>query len=390
MVHEIRERIERFQALMRGQGVVGALIVQKVDLYYLSMIDQDDYLWIPASDQPLLMVRKNMKCALTNAAIEKVVPLESLSQLPNYLNRCVGSKTGTLGLEMDVLPTNFYLTFQSLFPEKQVVDISPLIRKMRMFKSSYEIFCIKRAAKMADRLYERIPEFIHVSETEMELAAKAEAFYRKEGHPGLTPMRTFNMYSHYGLIMAGPSSTIPGNYPGPASGSGPGPYLSHGSGFNRIRKHEPILVDYASNVEGYLSDQTRIFSIGSLNEKFYRAHSVMLEVQETLAREGRPGVRAKDLYDLAVKIVKKAGLLEGFMGYPEPVPFVAHGIGLEMDEWPVIGKNSDHVLQERMVVAMEPKFIFPGEGIVGIENTFAITEKGMEKLNRFPEEIVVC
>ena len=390
MVHEIRERIERFQALMRGQGVVGALIVQKVDLYYLSMIDQDAYLWIPASDQPLLMVRKNMKCALTNAAIEKVVPLESLSQLPNYLNRCVGSKTGTLGLEMDVLPTNFYLTFQSLFPEKQVVDISPLIRKMRMFKSSYEIFCIKRAAKMADRLYERIPEFIHVSETEMELAAKAEAFYRKEGHPGLTPMRTFNMDSHYGLIMAGPSSTIPGNYPGPASGSGPGPYLSHGSGFNRIRKHEPILVDYASNVEGYLSDQTRIFSIGSLNEKFYRAHSVMLEVQETLAREGRPGVRAKDLYDLAVKIVKKAGLLEGFMGYPEPVPFVAHGIGLEMDEWPVIGKNSDHVLQERMVVAMEPKFIFPGEGIVGIENTFAITEKGMEKLNRFPEEIVVC
>lgn len=375
---------------MRGQGVVGALIVQKVDLYYLSMIDQDAYLWIPASDQPLLMVRKNMKCALTNAAIEKVVPLESLSQLPNYLNRCVGSKTGTLGLEMDVLPTNFYLTFQSLFPEKQVVDISPLIRKMRMFKSSYEIFCIKRAAKMADRLYERIPEFIHVSETEMELAAKAEAFYRKEGHPGLTPMRTFNMDSHYGLIMAGPSSTIPGNYPGPASGSGPGPYLSHGSGFNRIRKHEPILVDYASNVEGYLSDQTRIFSIGSLNEKFYRAHSVMLEVQETLAREGRPGVRAKDLYDLALKIVKKAGLLEGFMGYPEPVPFVAHGIGLEMDEWPVIGKNSDHILQERMVVAMEPKFIFPGEGIVGIENTFAITEKGMEKLNRFPEEIVVC
>ena len=101
-------------------------------------------------------------------------------------------------------------------------------------------------------------------------------------------------------------------------------------------------------------------------------------------------MRAKDLYDLAVKIVKKAGLLEGFMGYPEPVPFVAHGIGLEMDEWPVIGKNSDHILQERMVVAMEPKFLFPGEGIVGIENTFAITEKGMEKLNRFPEEIVVC
>ena len=102
-----------------------------------------------------------------------------------------------------------------------------------------------------------------------------------------------------------------------------------------------------------------------------------------------PGAKAEDLYDLALGIVEKAGLSEGFMGYPEPVSFVGHGLGLELDEWPILGKHSDHILEAGMMIAMEPKTIFPGEGVVGIENTFVVTEEGMEKLNHFPDEIVV-
>jgi len=390
MVHEINERIERFQALMKSQGMNGALIVQNAALYYLTLTYGNAYLWIPASDQPLLMVLPSIKRVPADALIEQTVYLESLSQLPDYLNRHVGSKTGNLGIEMDIIPTNLYLSLQDLFPEKEIMDISPLIRHVRMIKSSYEISLIQKAAEMADRLFEHIPAFIQKSKTEIDLAAMAEAFYRKEGHPGLTPYRSFNMEGHYGLIIAGSTATVPGNSSGPAAGTGLGPYLSQGSGFTRIRKHEPILVDYASNVEGYLSDQTRIFSIGKLHERYYQAYSVMLEVQESIVREGKPGVRAGDLYDLAIRTVEKAGLAEGFMGYPDPVPFVAHGVGLEMDEWPLISKNSDHVLQEGMVFALEPKYTFPGEGIVGIENTFVMTRKGMEKLNQFPEDMVVC
>ncbi|MFH1351141.1 MAG: Xaa-Pro peptidase family protein [Pseudomonadota bacterium] len=390
LVQEIQNRIERFQALMKKQDFDGALIIQKVDLYYLTGTDQDAHLWVPASGQPLLMVRKSMERALADAALEQIVPLNRFSQLPDYINSYGGKSSGTMGLEMDVLPVKNYLTYLGLFPDKEMVDISSLIREARMIKSPFEISCIRKAAKMADRLYEKIPEFIHQSETEIQLASKAEAFYRNEGHPGMTRMRTFNMETIYGHIMAGPSSTLPGTSPGPTAGSGPGPFFSQGSGFNRIIKHEPIIVDYASSVDGYLSDQSRIFSIGKLCEKFYRAHDVMLEVQDTLAQEGRPGVRAKELYTLAINIIEKAGLSEGFMGFPLPVPFVAHGIGLEMDEWPLISKDSDQILQQGMVISMEPKFVFPEEGVVGIENTLVITEHGMEKLNRFPDDIVIC
>jgi Xaa-Pro aminopeptidase len=165
--------------------------------------------------------------------------------------------------------------------------------------------------------------------------------------------------------------------------------MSHGAGFARIKPHEPILFDYSSNVEGYISDQSRIYSIGPLSEKFRRAHRVMIDVQQAVAQTGLPGVRCADLYALALEIAEKAGLSQGFMGYPPPVPFVGHGLGLELDEWPLIGKNSDHILEEGMAIALEPKFILVGEGVVGVENTFVVTEAGMEKLSRFPDDIVI-
>ena len=77
------------------------------------------------------------------------------------------------------------------------------------------------------------------------------------------------------------------------------------------------------------------------------------------------------------------------MGYPQPVTFVGHGIGLELDELPVIGRKSPHVLKEGMVIALEPKFILPGEGLAGIENSFVVTEKGLDKLTNFDDAIQV-
>ena len=387
LAKEIKKRINRFQRLLRDREIDGALIVQKVDLYYLTGTDQDAHLWISASNRPLLMVRKSLERAQNDAAIEDIVSLPSLSQLPEYIKEYTTGVPFKLGLELDVLPVNRYFSYQKLFPGSEIIDISSLIRQVRMIKSAYEISCIRKAVDMADRLYQRIPEFIHTSDTEMKLASKAEAFYRKEGHPGVIRMRSFNLDSVYGHIMAGPSATTPSNSAGPTGGSGPGPFLSQGPGFNKIGQQEPIIIDYTGCVDGYLSDQARIFSIGKLDEKFCRAPRVMLDVQEAVAREGRPGVKAKQLYALALEMVEKAGLGEGFMGHPQPVPFIAHGLGLELDEWPLIGSDSGHVLEKGMTIALEPKYIFPGEGVVGIENTFVVTDKGMEKLNRFPDEI---
>ncbi|MGD2125141.1 MAG: Xaa-Pro peptidase family protein [Desulfobacteraceae bacterium] len=388
IAEEFRERIDRFQHLLIEQGIDGALVVHKIDLYYLTGTDQNAVLFVPASDQPLLMVRKSYERAIQDTEIDHIIRLTSLSQMAESMKNHSGKKISRLGLELDILPVNLFLAYQKQFPDSEMLDISTLLRSVRMVKSSYEIACLKKAAEIADRLFEQVPDFLRESETEIDLALRAEAFYRRHGHPGLSRMRGFNMEAVYGHIMAGPSGAVPSASPGPTGGYGPGPYLSQGAGHAKIEPHEPILVDYTSNVEGYISDQSRIFSKGELPEKYYRAHEVMRQVQQAVAQQGKPGAKAKDLYDLASGIVEKAGIFEGFMGYPEPVPFVGHGLGLELDEWPIIGKRSEHVLEKGMIIALEPKFIFPGEGVVGIENTFVVTGKGMEKLNRFPDDIV--
>jgi len=388
MQAEVRERTERFQRLLGQHGVEGALIVQKVDLYYLSGTDQDAHLWVPAEGEPLLMVRKSLDRARADAALTRIVPLTSLSLLPDLIRKHRGTGPKRIGLELDVLPFNLFQAYAKVFANTELVDISHLIRQTRMVKTDFELSLMKRAAALADELLGVIPEFLKASETEIDLALRAEAFYRLRGHPGMTRVRTFNVESIYGHILAGDSGAMPSASPGPTGGHGPGPFLSQGPGNRKILPGTPVLVDYCANVEGYHADQARIFVIGQLPDTLVRAHQVMQEVQDTIAEAGVPGARAKDLYELGVRIAEDAGLSEGFMGHPQAVPFIGHGVGLELDEWPVIGRNSDHILQEGMVVALEPKTVFPGQGVVGVENTFVVTATGMEKLHRFPDEIV--
>lgn len=387
---EISGRTEKLRSLLEKHGIDGALLLQKVSLYYFSGTDQDAHLWIPSSSSPpLLMVRKSLERARMDGAIRQTVPLSSFKRLPGLIREHTGSMPRRIGLELDVLPVNLFRIYEKVFAGCELVDVSPRLKQIRMVKSPHEMSSIRKASDLADRLYRHLPGFLAASETETDLAIKAETFYRSEGHCGLVRTRAFNMETIYGHIMAGASSTLPSATPGPTGGRGEGPFASQGAARVEIESHVPVLVDYVSNVEGYLSDQARIFSKGRLSEKFYRAHQVMIEVQDAIAENGRPGTRAEDLYKLALRIVDRAGLSEGFMGHPQPVPFVGHGVGLELDEWPVIGQHSDHVMEEGMVIALEPKVVFPGEGVVGVENTFQVKAGGMEKLNRFPEDIVV-
>jgi len=390
MRNEIRDRVDRLQEMLRDHDLDGAIFVQKVDVYYLSGTDQTAHLWVPARGCPLLMVRRSFERAKADAAIDRIVKLPGFSDLPRLMEENDGSFPGRIGLELDVLPVNQYRIYRGLFPETEMVDISMIIRSLRMVKSPYEISAVSRAAEMGDHMFQQVPSILRHAETETDLALQLEAFYRTQGHPGIVRTRAFNMECFYGHVLAGKNAAVPSASPGPTGGTGTGPFYSQGAGFGRLLPHEPVLVDYTSSVDGYVSDQARTFSIGEPPEHFIRAHQVMIEVQRTVTRNARPGVRAGDLYAQALEVVKGHGLEKGFMGYPDPVPFVAHGIGLELDEWPIIGRNSATILQEGMIFALEPKMIFPGEGAVGVENVFVVTSDGLRKLNQFPDTVCIC
>ena len=133
---------------------------------------------------------------------------------------------------------------------------------------------------------------------------------------------------------------------------------------------------------------SRVFSIGKLPEKAYIAHQVCLDIQEAVIAKTKPGVVCEDLYNIAIDIVTKAGFADYFMGVEQQAKFIGHGIGLEINEAPVLAPRIKQELEPGMVFALEPKIVLPNIGPVGIENSWVVTAEGAEKLTLCPEEII--
>jgi Xaa-Pro aminopeptidase len=163
----------------------------------------------------------------------------------------------------------------------------------------------------------------------------------------------------------------------------------HGASAKQIVRNEPILIDYTGVFNGYILDMTRIFVIGDLAPELQHAFDTALAIQEKVAAALRPGAICADIFELAAQMAEDAGLGERFMGAPgEQARFVGHGVGLELDEMPVLAKGFNLPLQLNQTIAVEPKFVFPGSGVVGIENTFVVGQEGGIRLTCLGDELI--
>ncbi|MCX5881395.1 MAG: Xaa-Pro peptidase family protein [Deltaproteobacteria bacterium] len=387
---EIRHRIGQLQSLLLSNRIDGAIIVQNSDLFYFSGTIQQSQLYIPADGDPLLMVRKSLERARSESAIQNIISFSSPRQVPELLKSMGHAIPKTLGLELDVIPAQTYLNFQSLFDQTRMIDISHLIRQIRAVKSAYEIQILREAALKSDQVAEYVKSIIKEGMTEIELAGMVEAHARKLGHQGIVRMRLWGSELFYGHLMSGASGAIPSYLASPTGGAGVSTAVAQGAGFGRIQPHEPILVDYVFAYKGYLSDHTRIYSIGKLPDDLIQAHGAMLSIQAAIIREARPGISAGWIYEMAIELATEAGYSENFMGTGDQrIRFVGHGVGLELDEYPFLAAGQKMLLQEGMVIALEPKLIFPQRGVVGIENTQLVTPNGLQQLTVFDENIIV-
>jgi Xaa-Pro aminopeptidase len=203
-------------------------------------------------------------------------------------------------------------------------------------------------------------------------------------------MRLWGSELFYGHLLSGPAAAIPSYLASPTGGQGVSPMIGQGAGFRKIAKNEPILFDYAFATRGYISDHARIFSIGALPDELIRAHEAMLMIQEETRKQALPGMAAGDIYAMMVAMAEDMGYGEFFMGAGDrKIRFTGHGVGLELDEFPFLAKGQRLLLESGMVIALEPKIILPGKGVVGIENTMLLTDTGLECLSTFDDHITI-
>ena len=385
---EIDARIHRFQESLTQAGLDGALIVHHTNLFYLSGTSQSCHLFIPRTGKPILMVRKSYSRALMESPIEEIIEVKSLKMIPEILTN-KGFSLATLGMELDVIPYNTWQFYKKVFKESNLTDISDPLKKIRMIKSDYEIGLLQGACSVLDQVFADVPAMVREGMTEIELASLFEAGMRRRGYGGCSKMRAFNQDFFLGNVTTGASGAVPSYFDGPVSGSGLTPANNpHGAGWKTISRDEIIYIDYTCVVNGYTADGARMFVIGGVSEPLQKAHAAALAILEAITAMIKPGVICEDIYLKSAELAEQMGLADHFMGMgSDGVRFIGHGVGLELDEYPIFAKGVKMPLAVGMTFALEPKFVFP-EGAIGIENTYALTAEGLQILTRAPQEIL--
>ncbi len=383
---ELRMRTETVQSLLQQSSLDGLLVLQPVDMFYWTGTVQTGAVYIPAAGESILFVQKNLERARMESPLHAIYQIRSLGDLGTYISP---SQRYRVAVEMEVIPAAELLRMKKYFPSWEFVDGEKIIREVRQIKFPYEIALMKEAGRRHAAVFSKIPQWISQAATELELSARIEYELRRYGHQGLIRLRRWNHELFYGPVVSGASAAYPSYFDGPVGAVGLYPATPQGASLKNLLPHEPILVDLVFGYAGYHVDKSRTFFLHSATGDLADAFQYCLDMQDRIVSRLVPGTRCSEIYKDVMSVVEKGPYKEFFMGYGlNKVAFLGHGVGLELDEWPVLAARFDRELRPGMTIAIEPKIFFPGRGGVGIENTYLITDSIPEKLTDFPDDLV--
>jgi Xaa-Pro aminopeptidase len=224
--------------------------------------------------------------------------------------------------------------------------------------------------------------------TDLDLQYEIERIMRQLGSIGIFRAFGNNMDIFMGSVLTGPNAAAPSPYDFALGGGGAHAGLPIGANGSLIRKGQSVMVDMAGNFTAYITDMTRVYAYGTLPDQAYQAHQASINMHRWLTDNGKPGLSCAVLYEQSLQSAADAGFGNCFMGVRQQAKFTGHGVGVEINELPVLTGRSQERLQPGMTFAYEPKFVIPETGAVGVENTYLVTETGIEKLTVLEEEIV--
>lgn len=388
---ELEYRCSRVQQAMAAEGFEALILVQSADLYYFTGTIQSGALYIPVSGQPLYLVRRDALRARMESGLKEVIPFSSVKDVPGILADHGYPLPARVGMEFDVVPVALFERYRTVFPHAAFGDASPLVRRVRMIKSQYEIHLMQDAARQVDKVCRAATTLLREGMTDLQLAAELERVARLEGHNGLIRMRLFNGEMMFGHVISGADSAVPAYSDTPFGGLGTTPSFGQGASFKPISAGEPVVIDFSGCCDGYLVDQTRVMALGGLSVKLAQGYEAMLEIQELMKRLAPHLPTWGELYDECCALAVAKGYRDSFMGAPgSQVSFIGHGLGIEIDEYPFIARGFHQMrLQPGMAFAFEPKLVFPGEGAIGIENSFYLADDGTLKQLTFTDEKIM-
>ncbi|MHB8836061.1 MAG: M24 family metallopeptidase [Candidatus Methylomirabilia bacterium] len=394
-----REEIERRQERCRWElaGVApaagGLLVCSRLNIYYLTGTYGAGVLWLPLEGNAVLLCRRGIERARLESPLASILSFRSFRDLPGLLAAAGSPLAATAAVEMGGITWALGRTLAAHLAPVQLVPGDRALSLARAVKSPWELAIIRAAGADHDRcLRERLPALIAPGMSEREIAHRVWEVLFSEGHQGLLRMENYGEEVFLGHVSAGESGNYPSVFNGPVGLRGEHPATPHMGSSKVWERGEPLVCDIGFVRSGYHTDKTQVYFAGpraAIPERVAAAHGFCTEVQAWLAERLRPGSVPSELAEHCFAWAEREGWAEGFMALGgNKVRFLGHGIGLAIDEYPVIAKGFDAPLEEGMTLALEPKLGIPGFGMVGVENTFEVTRDGGRCLSGDTFEII--
>ncbi len=395
-LEELEARWTRCRNLLREHlpEADGLVAFSRLNLYYLTGTFANGLFWLPLDAPPILLCRRGVERALIESPLSRVFPFNSYREVPDILKDSGTPLPATSAVEMNGLSWALSNSFRKYLPGNIFLPGDRILALVRATKSERELDLIREAGRRHHRcLTELLPGYLREGMTELEMAHRIFEVFFSEGHQGILRMEGYGEEVFLGHIAAGDSGNYPSVFNGPLGLRGVHPAVPHmGSATKVWKKGEPLAIDNGFMLEGYQTDKTQIYWLGDLGTMPARvrsAHDFCLEMEAWIAARLKPGTPPSGIWDHCLSWAARAGWSDGFMGLAgNKVNFVGHGIGLAVDEYPVLAHGFDLPLETGMVIAVEPKMGIPGVGMVGVENTFEVTPDGGRCLTGGGHEVI--
>ena len=368
-----------------------AVIMENVNQYYFTGTIQDGVVIIQRDGKFIYGVRRSLE----RARAESPLPQHEITGIATYrdLAQIQGGNLGEAYIEGDTMPVVTRERLAKYFTMGNVGFLDSVARTVRSVKSPYEIDAIRESGAAHRKLLEeQVPRLLREGMTESDFLGELSREMYRLGYQGLARFHQFQIDIAIGQVGFGTNALTPTWFDGPGGSHGNGPWAPFSADSRRkLQRGDPVFVDVAFGMRGYHSDKTQVYCFaGEPPQDFVKAHQFCIDIQKRLAEMLKPGEIPSKIYESVMASIP-ADDSEHFMGVSpgNRVKFLGHGVGLNIDDFPVIAKGFDEPLEENMVLALEPKYALWGFGMAGVEDTYRVTPRGGECLTGGGRDIIV-
>lgn len=356
-----QDRIKNAQNVLRELNIEAVIVTSPANFYYFSGIwlDSDERIQAivisEAQDQATMVVHEMSK--------EEVFPAN------HFKKKFWKDGENAIAIIEKLLPHSGIVSIDNLWQSHHLLELMKIAKnveftpsthvlgQLRLIKDKTEIGLLKRSGKVADEVMEQTINFIKPGLRESEVVDEIKRLFAERGVEDLS----FNP-----IVGAGKHGAIP----------------HHTPGADKIVDGDMIVLDLGGIKNHYCSDITRTIVVGEPTDEMVKVYDIVRRAQEKAFQAVKPGIPLKEIDLVARNVISEAGYGDYFTHR------TGHGLGIQVHEEPYVTSVNEQLLEEGMVISIEPGIYLEGQFGVRIEDIVVVTSEGGQRINNVSLDLV--